>query len=189
MKGTIRYVIKNYLFLYNKEFRLTNGIFVEQSRNVLILGAEHLKAGSSVQLNRRFRDSLIGKEVEIIKGQWKGYKGRVCKADDKQAIVELISLSKKIPIDRSLIIEVDQNAMTGRSAHLGVDYNDASQGGMTVYGDNIGKTPMQYNTPCYYPHSPHWGAAQSPAFGNTDCKFSTLIFTDPLSKLPQKMIL
>ena len=115
-------------------------------------------------MNRRFKDAIIGKEVEIIKGEWKGYRGRVCKADDKQAIVELISKSKKIPIDRCLIKEVDTTSLQDRGAGTrfggaGADYNDASQGGMTVYGDNIGKTPMQYNTPCYYPLSPHWGAA------------------------------
>lgn len=43
-----------------------------------------------------------------------------------------------------------------------------SYGGATVYEG--GKTPMQYNTPSYYPHSPHWGANQSPGMG-TDCKF------------------
>lgn len=29
-----------------------------------------------------------------------------------------------------------------------------------------GKTPMQYNTPSYYPHSPRWGTGQSPGYGN-----------------------
>jgi hypothetical protein len=29
-----------------------------------------------------------------------------------------------------------------------------------------GKTPMQFNTPSHYPHSPFWGAgANSPGFG------------------------
>ena len=35
---------------------------------------------------------------------------------------------------------------------------------------------MQYNTPSYYPHSPHWGANQSPGYG-TDCKLYTLYLT------------
>lgn len=34
-------------------------------------------------INRRFRDPIIGKDVEIIKGEWKGYRGRVCNADDR----------------------------------------------------------------------------------------------------------
>ena len=44
-----------------------------------------------------------------------------------------------------------------------------SYGGATVY--EAGKTPMQYNTPSYYPHSPHWGANQSPGYG-TDYDFN-----------------
>jgi hypothetical protein len=32
--------------------------------------------------NRRFKDEIIGKEVVIVGGEWKGYRGRVVKADD-----------------------------------------------------------------------------------------------------------
>ena len=44
-KGVIKYIFKNTLFLWDKEFYQTNGIFVENSRNVLILGDEHIKVG------------------------------------------------------------------------------------------------------------------------------------------------
>lgn len=43
-KGVIKYIHKNILFLWDKEFYQSNGIFVENSRNVLILGEEHMKA-------------------------------------------------------------------------------------------------------------------------------------------------
>jgi transcription elongation factor len=42
-KGVIRYIHKNTLFLWDKEFYQSNGIFVENSRNVVILGDEHMK--------------------------------------------------------------------------------------------------------------------------------------------------
>lgn len=42
-KGVIKYVFKNVLFLWDKEFYQSNGIFVENTSNVLILGAEHMK--------------------------------------------------------------------------------------------------------------------------------------------------
>jgi transcription elongation factor len=86
-KGVIRYIYKNTLFLWDKDFYQSNGIFVENSRNVLILGDEHIKAsdhgGAVASANRRFRDNLVGKDVEIIRGEWKGYKGRVKNADDR----------------------------------------------------------------------------------------------------------
>lgn len=54
-------------------------------------------------MNRRIKDKIVGQMVLIIAGQFKGYKGRVCSADDKQAIIELSSNCKKVPIDRTMI--------------------------------------------------------------------------------------
>ncbi len=88
-KGTIRHIYKNTLFMWDKEFHQSNGIFVDNSRNVLILGDEHIirgnrgEGGAMAAVNRRGRDPLNGKDVEITKGEWKGYKGRVRRADDR----------------------------------------------------------------------------------------------------------
>jgi transcription elongation factor len=41
--GPIKHAFKNYLFLWHKDFALSNGIFVENCRNVMILGAEFMK--------------------------------------------------------------------------------------------------------------------------------------------------
>ncbi len=41
--------------------------------------------------------------MEIIQGEWKGYKGRVKNAYDRQVIIELSSKCKQIPIERSLV--------------------------------------------------------------------------------------
>ncbi|CDW80320.1 transcription elongation factor spt5 [Stylonychia lemnae] len=159
-KGVVKFIYKTTLFLWDKEFYQSNGIFVENSRNVVILGDEHLKPNQAgVAVNRRFRDPLIGKDVEITKGEWKGYRGRVCRADDRQAIVELSSKCKQIAIERTLVVEIERG--NKNNTRNGMDNN---YGGATVYEG--GKTPMQYNTPSYYPHSPHWGAAnQSPGHG------------------------
>lgn len=40
-------------------------------------------------MNRRIKDSIIGKEIMIIGGEWKGYRGRVTQADDKQVMNSL----------------------------------------------------------------------------------------------------
>lgn len=101
-------------------------------------------------VNRRGRDPLFGKDVEITKGEWKGYKGRVKRADDRQVIVEITSKCRQIAIDKDLVKLLESkrdNTTRG---------DDGNQGGMTVYEG--GKTPMQYNTPSYYPQSPFWGA-------------------------------
>jgi transcription elongation factor len=41
--GSIRHYDRNYLFMYNKEFNQSNGIFVESCRNVTMLGAGYTK--------------------------------------------------------------------------------------------------------------------------------------------------
>ena len=41
--GPIKHGYKNYLFLWNKDFVQSNGIFVENCRNVMILGSEFMK--------------------------------------------------------------------------------------------------------------------------------------------------
>lgn len=117
-------------------------------------------------MNRMRRDPLQGKEVLITAGQWKGHRGKVCKIDDRQAMVEISSVCKKIAIDRCNIQDIKESERDPNP-----EYQDPSR---TMYDG--GKTPMQFNTPSYYPHSPHgWGAA-TPAVG-TDCKlFKTLTF-------------
>ena len=109
-KGAIRFIVKNTLFLWDKEFYQTNGLFVDSSRNVQILGDEHIKegnAGAVGGVNKRFKDKLLYKDVVITMGEWKGYRGRVVNMDDKQAIVELPSKCKKIPIDKQFVREID----------------------------------------------------------------------------------
>lgn len=162
-KGSIKFIFKNTLFLWDKDFYQTNGLFVESSRNVVILGDEHIKtnvAGAVGGVNKRFRDKLVNKDVVITKGEWKGFRGRVVNMDDKQAIIELPSKCKKIPIPRDYIEAIDANEET-------TTRDDFNQGGQTVY--EAGKTPMQYNTPSHYTSNPYWGANPTSGFGgNTD---------------------
>lgn len=115
----------------------------------MILGEEHIiranrgENGAMAAVNRRGRDPLFGKDVEITKGEWKGYKGRVKRADDRQVIVEITSKCRQIAIDKDLVKPLESKRdYTTRG-------DDGNQGGMTVYEG--GKTPMQYNTPSYYP--------------------------------------
>ena len=45
--GTIRHGHRHYLFLWNKEFPQSNGIFVINSRQTEILGGEFLERGQA----------------------------------------------------------------------------------------------------------------------------------------------
>ncbi len=153
-KGTIGPIVhydRNYLFLWNKEFVQSNGIFVESNRNVEILGAGFLKGEQGKAIasqNRMVKDPLCGKMVVIIGGQFKGHRGRVCYADDKKATVELSTQCKRIPIDKCFVklLNPEENKQAdGRSV-----YGQSVYGGATVYDG--GKTPMiNPNTPSYYP--------------------------------------
>jgi hypothetical protein len=49
--------------LWDKDFYTTNGIYVEKTRNVLILGHELMDVGSGKaisSMNRRYKDELLG---------------------------------------------------------------------------------------------------------------------------------
>lgn len=54
-------------------------------------------------MNRRTFDSLKNKDVLITGGQYKGFRGRVCQLDDRQAMVEISSICRKVPISRDLL--------------------------------------------------------------------------------------
>ena len=59
ISGPIRHGYRHYLFLFNKEFVQSNGIFVEDCKNVIILGAEFMKGTTGqavVNQNRMVKD-------------------------------------------------------------------------------------------------------------------------------------
>lgn len=49
-KGVIKTIYRNFIFLHNTEFINSNGIFVEKSENVEIMGSE-LLAGEDLSFN------------------------------------------------------------------------------------------------------------------------------------------
>ena len=107
----IRHSFKNYLFLWSKDFVQSNGIFVMNCVDVVLLGDEFMKGSSSGQAiasqNRMTKDPKVGKQVVIIGGHYKGHRGRVTHADDSQCIVELSSQCRKIPIQYHWVSPID----------------------------------------------------------------------------------
>ena len=112
----------------------------------MILGAEFMKGNQGKAVasqNRLVKDPLVGKMVVIVGGKFKGHRGRVTYADDKQAMVELSSQCKKIPIDKIQIKEVNpEEASGGLNAY---DGSRSQYGGATAYGGqtvyDAAKTP------------------------------------------------
>ena len=172
LNGTIRHGYKHYIFLWNKEFVQSNGIFVQNARNTEILGAEFMQVSKSegvANQNRLVKDPLVGKLVVIINGKFKGHRGRVTYADDKSAKVELSSQCRVIPIDKSYVKEVETEGNAGTNANAdgrSVYGGQSMHGGATVYDG--GKTGFGKNTPSYYPQS-MWGG------DNDNCKCAYFI--------------
>lgn len=111
-KGIIKNICKACLFLWDpKDFAQSGGIFAEATRNVLILGTEFLKgseSGSRVIAcqNRIIRDKLVNKLVMVIKGEFKGQKGRVTQVNGEEAILELSTRAKKVSMPRADVREI-----------------------------------------------------------------------------------
>ena len=113
--------------------------------------------GTIAAQNRFVKDPLVGKTVVIVGGKFKGHRGRVSYADDRSATVELSTQCKKIPIDKTLVKELNPEESGNQGQQNGGRsmYGGQSQyGGHTVYDG--GKTPGNVNTPSMYPQS-QWG--------------------------------
>lgn len=145
LKGIIRNIHQNTIFLHNKEFMETLGIFVEINRNILILGDDLAHRGMGAPMSKR-KDPLVGKIVTICRGEYKGFEARVIDNTDKIVKLELFSKSKIISLKRSDIIEKDK--IKDEEDRVKIET----------------KTPVP-KTPAYYPNSPGW-AYSTPA-GNS----------------------
>lgn len=122
-----------------------------------IMGAELLKdirELNSARVNRtiipeKFK-ALIGKNVVINGGDWKGYLGVLKSVNDKLARIELCSKMKIVSVDKDLISNPNESSR-----------ND----------NTYSQTPRNsLKTPAYYPQSPYNN--QSPKWNS----ISTRIF-------------
>ena len=155
-KGTIVHIYKNIVFLYNPEQTINNGLYVDKTRNLVILGAEILKGNNEVNVYRRGKpniaggknESLVTKTVRITEGPYKGYLGRVKECDKTKAKVELLVKAKIISIGTDCLKDTNDQYEPEEAAPA-----------MPQVGAR---------TPAYAPQSPTWApstpAAQSPAY-------------------------
>lgn len=100
--GTVKHVFKDRAFLYNQEFPITAGIFVEHINNCYLLNATAtmnpgIQDRATQQLKERERQ-LLGKKCVITLGAYKGHQGVAVSVTDKAARVELTSNCKTINV-------------------------------------------------------------------------------------------
>ena len=138
-KGEVKHIYKNYVFIYNpQENKNTFGIFIEQARNISLLGSSLLPSQGQMRnkmpMNPK-RDSLIGTIPQIKDGQYKGLFARIADATEKNYRVELIARNKVVTIEKELI--------TGESTKVD------NQSGIQSMNEIM-------KTPAYVPMSPHY---------------------------------
>ena len=151
-RGTIVHIYKDYIFLFGTDQSTNNGLFVERRRNLLILGAEMLHNTGGPGRDRRSKmdnprhDDLLGKQIRIQSGPYKGYLGTVTSIDKANVKVELSSKPKIINVERS-------------SVKLASDRAE---------DEPVAAYEAATKTPAYPPQSPNWMASTpAPHYGDS----------------------
>ena len=199
VQAEIKYVWRHFLFLFNRFSGENGGIFVTNSRNVILAGAHKTNSdfsgGSTPRLssparspmrspgpgyggvrgkdqNKRDKE-LIGKTVKVKQGPYKGYVGIVRDATDVTARVELHTVSKTIPVEKSHLMEVASatgGSFTPTTPYLSKTPAYGSLGSATpMYGAYGSRTPMYGSgaqTPTRGDRTPYYGAQTPTHDGN-----------------------
>ncbi|MCQ2820098.1 MAG: hypothetical protein MJ252_22765 [archaeon] len=104
IKATIRNIYKKSVFLQSTEMQSNNGIFVENSDNVVVEGKDFNLADENGKLSKRNfsldeNKNLLGKIVKILRGSnYKGYQGKVLDVKEESVVLELCHKPKKLEI-------------------------------------------------------------------------------------------
>lgn len=178
------------VFLHNREYTENGGVFIARARTLEPLAPKsvstkakkegddlsrmnpalsNLGGGANdvrVEGVRRFggRDVHKGKNVAIIKGPYKTYRGRITETTGNMARIELTSVSKPITVRLDWLVEKDP--ITGASTKLtggGGGSQGASRGGYGGYsGGSSGMGGMSSN-----PYSSSAGSMGAPGGGSS----------------------
>jgi transcription elongation factor len=92
---------------------------------------------------------LVGKNVRIVKANWKGHIGVLRNVNDKLCQVELCARNKIINVEHSYVEDINSDGST----------NNVQK------PENIFGTPRSgygNRTPAYYPQSPSYNSVSSP---------------------------
>lgn len=152
------------VFLHNREYTENGGVFIARARSLEPLAPKSVSTktkkdgGDLSKMNpalsnlsgggandvrvegvRRFggRDMHKGKNVAIIKGPYKTYRGRITETTGNMARIELTSVSKPITVSLDWLVEKDP--ITGRSTKLNAGgFGGPSRGGHSGTGSRMG---------------------------------------------------
>lgn len=156
VKGVIKYIYQNSVFLYtslDSLFSETLGVFVENNRNLSIMGDDTNNRGMAAPPNKK-RNPLINKVAFICRGEFKGFEGKVVDATDDIIRLQIFSKSKIVSLKVTDIIEKDK---------IKDEPDMSSSIKSEISHDAVPKTPA------YYPNSPGW-ALKTPANESPDWK-------------------
>lgn len=169
-QGQVLHIYQSMIvFLHNREYTENGGVFIARARTLEPLAPKSVSAktkkegGDLSKMNpalsslsgggandvrvegvRRFvgRDMHQGKNVAIIKGPYKTYRGRITETTGNMARIELTSVSKPITVSLDWLVEKDP--ITGRSTKLTAGGSSApNRGGYN--GTNSGMGGMSSN--------------------------------------------
>jgi transcription elongation factor len=92
---------------------------------------------------------LVGKNIRIVKGNWKGHIGILRNVNDKLCTVELSARNKIVNVEHSYVDDVNPESSINNTQKL-ESYIGTPRSG---YGNR---------TPAYYPQSPSYNSISSP---------------------------
>ncbi|CDU23743.1 related to SPT5-transcription elongation protein [Sporisorium scitamineum] len=164
-QGQVLHIYQSMIvFLHNREYTENGGVFIARARALEPLAPKSVSTktkkdgGDLSKMNpalsnlsgggandvrvegvRRLggRDMHKGKNVAIIKGPYKTYRGRITETTGNMARIELTSVSKPITVSLDWLVEKDP--ITGRSTKLTAGGSGApSRGGYNGTGSSMG---------------------------------------------------
>jgi transcription elongation factor len=163
--ATVRHIHKAFLFLYSNTMSDNAGVFVVKARQVKLNGTRSanpvqtlLEQGYQVpgfprsrfhilklkEQNQRSEaqqaESLMGKQVRVVRGDYKGRFGRVSNMRQDICFVGLTSLAKRIPIHKNNLVIVDPSAL-----RMGGGLGGAAGGGGGATGSVFSAGPGLLN--------------------------------------------
>ncbi|KAJ1030765.1 hypothetical protein NDA18_002001 [Ustilago nuda] len=163
-QGQVLHIYQSMIvFLHNREYTENGGVFIARARTLEPLAPKSVstktkkEGGDLSKMNpalsnlsgggandvrvegvRRLggRDMHKGKNVAIIKGPYKTYRGRITETTGNMARIELTSVSKPITVSLDWLVEKDP--ITGRSTKLTSGGSAPSRGGYNGMGSSNG---------------------------------------------------
>ncbi|XP_024544661.1 putative transcription elongation factor SPT5 homolog 1 [Selaginella moellendorffii] len=147
-RGTVKHIYQDFLFVHNADHADNQGNFCAHARSCVLEEVKgFLMANFKTGAPPRKTHELVGKEVKVTRGSYKGLKGRVVRAYRNIVHVFLRALLKEVTVEAQIIASLDGTALQqprgGRNPRENGDNGggwnaDDGGGGWNTGGDNGG---------------------------------------------------